>query len=266
MTYTIQQATLSRGITTVLDGVTLVLPRNRVIGLIGPNGSGKTTLLASLAGEKVVARGTISIDQDILADLSEAKLASRRAVMLSHNAIPFEMTVRQLVDIGLYSFPYWPDHAREQLVELVANVVGLSKYLDTPLLARSDGEQQRAHFARALVQTRASVQEQGKAWLLLDEPTANLDPLQQQSVMKICHDLSREQDVGIVVAIHDLTLARQWCDDVVMLGQQRVLCMGPACQELNPTNLRQMYGDSLAIHVVDEPVPGILIGSAAKLC
>ncbi len=211
----------------MLAPLSLELVPGSVTGVIGPNGSGKTTLLRALAG---LSRGpgTVTIDGALLATLPAARRARRLAWLPSTRDLAWPMLARHLVALGL-----GPGAARDDAAiaaALAAADAGgfATRRVDT----LSTGERARVLLARALVAS--------PDWLLLDEPTANLDPWHRLAVMAL---LRREagRGAGVVVALHDLDLARRHCDRLLLLSGGNLVADGPPDTVLSPANLARVF-------------------------
>lgn len=261
MTYGLQNVSVVRGEQLVLTDVSLTLGAGSLIGVIGPNGAGKSTLLGALAGDLALSQGTLGLDGVSVARLRQIDLARRRAVMAQQSAAIFNLSVRQVLELGLFAFEHWPGQQRDALLTEVAASTGVDRWLEQAMTARSVGEQQRVHFTRAVLQARAALQETGRAWLLLDEPTANQDPAHQQAMMQACQALLGEM-VGVVIVLHDLSLAAQWCDELIVIKNGRVVRHGSVKEVLTPETIHHAFGDQLGVHVNSTP-PGVIVYTRA---
>ena len=259
MTFKLDRVTVSRDQQVVLHDIDLQLPRERLVGIIGPNGAGKSSLLSVLAGDLKIDQGQVLLDDVSVAGQPPGDLAKRRAIMSQQPGAIFNLSIKQVLELGLYAFGHWPVPERERLLLSVAKTMGIDGWLSQSLTSRSWGQQQRVHFARALLQAQAAWHEQGKAWLLLDEPTASQDPWHQQSMLAAARDLMHWGQVGVVVVVHDLTLAAQWCDELVVIKEGRLLAKGPCRSVLTTDQLRQAFGQDLKIDVRWEPLPGVIM-------
>jgi len=259
MTFELQQVSLLRGEHVALRDIDLRLSRDRLVGVIGPNGSGKSSLLAVLAGDLRSDQGRVCIDDEPVLGRSSDELAKQRAIMAQQSEAIFNLTVRQVLELGLFAYAHWPMPKRDRLLRAVSESLGLDHWLDESLTARSLGQQQRVHFARALLQAQAAWHERGCAWLLLDEPTASQDPWHQQSMLAACKAFLSWGQVGVVVVMHDLTLAAQWCDDLVVLKDGDVLTQGPCRSVLTDKQLGLAFGNDLKIDVRWAPLPGVIM-------
>jgi iron complex transport system ATP-binding protein len=258
MTYELHNVSVNRGGNTVLRDLSLSIERGQVTGLIGPNGAGKSTLLAVLAGQMAGVSGQALLDEKPLSSLDVNTLARSRAVMAQQLPNDFHLTVEQVLRLGLYAFGDLAPGAAAPLIEQAASLVGVSPWLPRSMAAFSMGQQQRVHFARALVQRLAIERHQKRAWLLLDEPTANQDPLHQQTLLGCCRQLAT-QNSGVVIALHDLTLAAQWCDRLIVLSAGALAAQGPTREILTEDTIQRVFGADLRAHVIHEPAAGVVI-------
>lgn len=259
MTYELQNLSVDRGSARVLRGLSVSFERGQVTGVIGPNGAGKSTLLSVLAGQITCASGEIRLDAQLLSSFDPHRLARARAVMAQQLSSDFHLTVEQVLRLGLYAFGDLRPEQKQRLMLKAAEMTGIATWLPQSMAIYSSGQQQRVHFARALVQLLAIEQQQQVAWLLLDEPTANQDPLHQQRLLACCRQLTAQGRVGVVVALHDLTLAAQWCDRVVVVCEGELVAHGQTGEILNVAIIQRVFGADLEAHVICQPAPGVVI-------
>ena len=231
----------------VLHGVSCSVERGEWLGLLGPNGAGKTTALRSLAG-LVAYTGTVLVDGHDARALGRRELARRIAVVPQLPERPPELTVAEYVLLG--RTPHLGYLAAEDAKDRSAaaralNRLELAAFAERPLGSLSGGELQRAVLARALAQ-EAPI-------LLLDEPTSALDLGRQQQALELVHSL-REEGLTIVSAMHDLTLAGQYSDRLVLLDRGEVVDEGAAEHVLSAANIARFYGASVRIVHDDDGV------------
>jgi iron complex transport system ATP-binding protein len=216
--------------------VSLAVERGSFTGLLGPNGCGKTTLLKMMAGVLRPASGTVTLAGRALADMPR-RIAARHVAVVPQDTHPaFDYTALEIVLMGRH-----PHLGATQLEgpsdlaiahESLAST-GTLHLADRPFTSLSGGERQRVVIASALAQ-QPDV-------LLLDEPTASLDLGYQLEVAALLRRLSREHDVTMVMATHDLNLAASMCDALALLRQGRLLRHGPTADVLTGTAVRQLY-------------------------
>jgi iron complex transport system ATP-binding protein len=246
-----------RGVSVALDGrpvltdLSLRVPGGSRLGLIGPNGSGKTTLLRAIAG-LVAHDGEIRVGDAPGGSLSRRELARRIALVPQNPAVPPGVTVTDYVLLGRTPhIPYLGSESRRDLT-IVASVLDhldLAGLAGRRLDALSGGERQRAVLARALAQ-QAPV-------LLLDEPTTGLDVGHQQQVLELVDTLRHDLDLTVVSAMHDLTLAGQFADELVLLDGGRIAAAGPAAAVLTEQVIARHYAAS--VRVLEDPDGGIVV-------
>lgn len=228
----------------MLRGVSLDLSAGEWLSLIGPNGAGKSTLLRTVAG-LVAYRGTICLDGTELRALSRRAAARRLAFVPQTPLLPPEMTVGEYVLLGrtphLGYFAVESEHDRTAAAAALARL-DLDRFATRRLGSLSGGEAQRSVLARALAQE--------VPLLLLDEPTTSLDVGRQQQVLELVEELREEQGLTVLSAMHDLTLAGQYAERLVMLAGGRVVASGTPAEVLTEQKIARFY--QARVHVVRE--------------
>lgn len=256
----------TRGARVVLHGVSVALRPGEVLGVLGANGAGKTTLLATLAGELPPGAGSVQLAGRPLGQWRAAALARRRAVLPQAPSLAFDLGVDEVVRMGAYPFP---ELAPAPLAALAKEALALTQA--QALAGRrhgslSGGEQQRVQFARVIVQLLACRAPDEYRALLLDEPTASLDPRHQIALLRAVFALTHQHRVAALVVLHDVNLAARWCDRILLLGRGRVLALGSPRQVLTAAHLRAVY--DVSVHVVNHPqrpeLPWILFDDDRK--
>lgn len=252
MTYDVQQMTVRKGGRDILRELSFHLPRRRITALVGPNGAGKTTLLQVLAGDLIPDQGVVTIDGERLKLHSAQHLAMCRVMMAQQMQAVFNLSVADTMALGLYAFGGRANTEHDERISHVAQMLGLTQLLAKPMTQCSIGQQQRVHFARALVQAFATIEVHGRAWLLLDEPTTSQDPWHQQQLMSHLHQLTCKYELGVVVVLHDLSLVMQWCNDVMILKDQAILDHGPTLEVMVPSAIQRTFGMELDVCLVGQ--------------
>jgi iron complex transport system ATP-binding protein len=237
--------TFGYGETPVVRGVSLDVPANGVVGIIGPNGSGKTTLLRLLAGTRKPQQGGVRLDGAALASLSRGEIARRMAVVPQETQLAFEYSVLEVVLMGRYPHlgAFQIEGPRD--VELARNALastGTLAFEARMFSTLSGGEKQRVIIAAALAQISASERTpEQPAILLLDEPTAALDLKYQLETASLLRSLHSAHALSVVVSTHDLNFASALCQTLVMLKGGEVLAAGPVDKVLTPARIRELY-------------------------
>lgn len=186
----------------IVRDVSFSMTHGSVISLVGPNGAGKTTLLKALSGLLAVASGEIRIDGHAIETLSRRDLAKKVSYLPQRIDTPYPFSVRDFIMLSRYPHRSRWCGASEKDSEIVHSLIqrfDLKRIAEARLDKISGGELQRAYIAGALAQ--------GATYLLLDEPTASLDPLQEERLFSMLHALRAEDDVGIIVSTHNLSRA-----------------------------------------------------------
>ena len=239
------------GGTQVLDDVSFDVADGEWVALIGPNGAGKTTLLRALVG-LVPHSGDIRVFGDSARTLSHRALAQRTALVPQVPLMPAEATVRQYVQLGRTPhISYFGSESRADREEVASAIerLDLQGFADRALGSLSGGERQRAVLARALAQN-APV-------LLLDEPTTALDVGRQQQVLEIVDALRVDHALTVLSTMHDLTLAGQYADRLLLLDGGRVVAEGSASDVLTGALISEHYGAE--VQVVGAPETGVVV-------
>ena len=235
----------------VINGVDVDIPARSWVALIGPNGAGKTTLLRAVAG-LVAYSGSIEIGARPTLGMGRRRLSQLVAFLPQRPIMPEGVTVADYVAIGRTPYiPYWGTESAEDraVVSEVLERLELRDLGHRHIESLSGGESQRAVLARALAQ-RSQI-------LLLDEPTSALDVGHQQQVMELIDDLRVEQDLTVLTALHDLTLAGQFAERLVLLDQGIVVSEGQAREVLTEERIQRHY--AATVRVVDEPGAGLTV-------
>lgn len=222
----------------VLSGVSLEVRSGQVVALIGQNGAGKTTLIRALNGSIAAqVEGEISVDGKELRQLSRREIASRIAVVAQENETRFPITILEFVLAGRFvngtAFGWEKEADIDSAMRALADC-DLAGYGGRLMNELSGGERQRVVLARALA-TNARI-------LLLDEPTANLDIAHQAMMFRLVRERCGSCGASAVVITHDLNLAAEFADEIVMLRDGRISASGPPETVLTEKNIAEVFG------------------------
>lgn len=243
----------NRGHREVLRQISLALQPGEVFSLLGANGAGKSTLLSAFAGEIKPTRQAhqaypVVLNGRALSDLSAAQQARCRTVLPQKPGLAFDLQVSEVVAMGAYPFPALSQGEVDALTWTTLQRADITGLAQRRYLELSGGEQQRVQFARVILQILAERQAdpQGR-YMLLDEPTASLDPLHQQTLLKTVSELARTERIGVLVILHDVNLAALWSDRIALLLDGALLACGEPMTVLTPENLKRVYGVEVRI-------------------
>lgn len=224
------------GLRRILENVSLEVQAGEVVGLIGPNGAGKSTLIRAISGVIPVKTGNVSVNGVNLLVLPPLARARLLAVVPQAAALPPAFTVWETVLLGRTPYLNFLGQISSRDEEIVWQALAKVDALD--LRERrvgelSGGEQQRVLLARALAQATPI--------LLLDEPTSHLDLHYQIRFMETVRSLAQEDNLAILIALHDLNLAARFTDRILLLVEGKVQAAGRPEQVLLPSLLSQAY-------------------------
>lgn len=255
--------------TDILRDIDLRIRPGAFVGVIGPNGAGKTTLMRVLAGVLRPTSGEVLFEGGSVHRLSETARARSIAFMSQNPGIGFGFTVADVVSMGRYAHrsPWWRNGLRgreegarnttaraagrgangaggerddrtvsndQAIVERAMAATEVSHLRDRPVTNLSGGEAQRVFLARTLAQQ--------PRLLFLDEPTSDLDIRFQMEILDLVRDLRQKQNLTVVMAIHDLTWALRYCDEILALQDGRVAGFGHAGDVLTPDLISDVFG------------------------
>ncbi|MDO8682269.1 MAG: heme ABC transporter ATP-binding protein [Armatimonadota bacterium] len=228
---------VSYGDTKVVRGVTFEIGKGDFVAVVGPNGSGKTTLLRAMSRALKPSKGAVYLDEREIFHFHGRTLAQQMAVVPQDSEAAFEFTALEIVLMG--RSPHLGRFALEGAHDLEIAREAMSKtrtlYLaERPVTTLSGGERQRVIIARALAQQPEII--------LLDEPTSHLDINFQVEILEMIHRLAREKQIAALAVLHDLNLAAQYCDRMILLKDGLIHSMGEPEEVLTPDNIREVYG------------------------
>ncbi|MGA2067457.1 MAG: ABC transporter ATP-binding protein [Thermoguttaceae bacterium] len=226
----------------VLQNVAMDIAAGEFVGLIGPNGSGKTTLLRVISGVLPAWQGEVWLGGRKLREMGRRNVARIVAHLLQECALGLAFSVREVVLMG--RSPHLPRFGRETerdfaLVASAMDLANVSHIADRPITEISGGERQRAFIAMCLAQEPRV--------LLLDEPTSHLDIGHQLSILNLLRNLNRRARMTVVAVFHDLNLAAEYCDRLVLLDRGRVVAAGTPVNVLTAEMILGVYGVSVLV-------------------
>ncbi len=205
-------------------------------GIIGPNGSGKTTLFKGLTGDLDLKSGEVFLDKQNVNKLSLRKKAQRIAVVSQHTEIT-DMSVFDYVLMGRMPFRkhfhFFESKTDIETARKYMKLTNVYRFKDKPMSELSGGEQQLAAIARALTQE--------PQLLLLDEPTSHLDITHQVQILNLIQELNEKLELTVLIIIHDLNLAGEYCDYLLMMKDGEIFVQGEPSEVLNYQIIEDVY-------------------------
>ncbi|WP_235183149.1 heme ABC transporter ATP-binding protein [Deinococcus phoenicis] len=230
----------------LLRKVTFGLTGGEMLVVLGRNGAGKSTLLKHLTGE--LGKGGVRMFGQTLRDHAPGDLARRRAALPQQTLMTFAYEVLDVVLLGRIPHGRRETDEDREVARAALERVGLAGFEHRNILTLSGGEQQRVHLARVLAQLWAAPAEPEKPprVLLLDEPTSSLDLAHQHATLRLARDLCAE-GVGVIAVLHDLNLAAQYADRVLIVSGGRVTALGTPEEVLTPAIIEDAFGHRVAV-------------------
>ena len=228
---------------TVVDSISFEIPKGKVLSLIGPNGAGKSTVMHIIS--RLVARDTGMVDfegRDVVKWKSR-ELAQRLAILTQTNNIQMKLTVRELVTFG--RFPYSGSHITEEdkkIIDKAVSYMELADFEDRFIDELSGGQRQRAYIAMVIAQDTE--------YILLDEPTNNLDIYHATNMMKIVRRLCDELGKTVILVLHEINYAAFYSDYICAFVDGKIARFGTVKEVITKENLSSIYGVDFEIQEI----------------
>jgi iron complex transport system ATP-binding protein len=242
----INELTVRAGSKVLVDNVTICVEPGTWMTVIGRNGAGKTTLVEAVAGIRRISSGSISVSGQPMASLNERERARLIALVPQRPSIPNGMDVKDYVALGRTAYHGLlraPSASDRAIVDSVLERMSLAEFAHRDVATLSGGERQRMVLARALAQSTKVI--------VLDEPTTGLDLRHQMDLLELLKTEVAECGLTIVATLHDLTLAGQFADRLVLLDRGEVVLDGPAHEVIRSDELGRCYQMSLRVIDID---------------
>jgi iron complex transport system ATP-binding protein len=243
--------TISYNDRVAVSNVTLTLDAGEITALVGPNGAGKSTLLRTLNGQVRRTSGSVLLDGQPIERYTRRTIGRRIAVVAQEAELRFPVTVLEFVLGGRFAWASnsgwgWETERDLRIATDVLNETELTELSSRLMNELSGGERQRAVLARALA-TEAS-------FLLLDEPTANLDLSHQSTLLTLVRNRCDQRQAASLVVTHDLNLAAQFADRILLMKNGRAVRSGKPDEVLTPQLLREVF--EVEVLVDAHPITG----------
>ena len=220
----------------IFNDLSVSFPQGGFCSILGPNGSGKTTLLKCIVGLLQPSGGTIILDGKSLPEYKMMDLARKIAYVPQYQDIVFDISVFDYVMLGRnpYQTPWEMQRAEDkEIVEEMLQKCNVWHYRDTLLQSLSGGERQRVMIARAMAQQTGI--------MLLDEPLSNIDVTHKFEIMDILQQLNEEQQVTVLIILHDLPIAKSYSKQGLLLKSGNALYFGDSNAVLTEQNIRNCF-------------------------
>ena len=219
---------------TVVDGVSFSIPRGKVLSLIGPNGAGKSTVMGIIS--RLIARdeGLVDFDGQDITKWKSKELAKKLAILTQSNQIQMKLTVRELVSFGRFPYSGGRNTADDEAaIDRAIAYMELEEFEDRFIDELSGGQRQRAMIAMVIAQDTEFV--------LLDEPTNNLDIYHATNMMKIVRRLCDELGKTVILVLHEINYAAFYSDYICAFADGKIAKFGTVEEVMTKEVLSQIY-------------------------
>ena len=244
----------SHGISLLINGEKIIshldleIIPGEITAILGPNGAGKSTALKILAGDIQPSYGDVKYNNINLSEISIVERARLRSVMSQSQTVAFDFTTLEIIEMGWihennesYSFSY------SDALEEIINICDLHSLLLRRFNTLSGGEQKRVNFARILLQLWIPKTDNYSRYLLLDEPFTNLDIFHELKMLKIIKSYL-SKNIGILIVLHDLNVARKLADNVTLMREGRTIRQGPTDEVFQEDLLSKTFNTCVKVN------------------
>lgn len=237
--------------TVIASGIDLSIEAGELVAVIGINGAGKSTLLKTLTKDQPPLKGNIFLNKLSLSHFSNKSLSESISVVLTNQIFSKNLTVFELVALGRQPYTNWLGRLSPQdfvRVEQALEQVGLTELSQKKCDELSDGQLQKVMIARALAQNTPLI--------FMDEPTTHLDMYHKAYVLQLLKRLTQETKKAIVFATHEINLALQLCDKIILINKSKVVYGSPTkliedkvFEDLFPAETIQFHPETSSFHI-----------------
>ncbi len=228
----------------VVNEVSFQVPKGKVLSLIGPNGAGKSTVMGMISRLIAKDAGVINFEGEELSKWKSKELAKHLAILTQHNNIQMKLTVRELVAFG--RFPYSGSRLTAEdnaMVDKALCYMELQEFEDHYIDELSGGQRQRAYIAMVIAQDTE--------YVLLDEPTNNLDIYHASNLMRIARRLCDELGKTVILVLHEINYAAFYSDYICALKEGKIAKFGPVEEVITKETLSEIYRVDFEIMNID---------------
>ena len=225
----------------ILRDVSLTIKKNEVLSLLGPNGSGKSTLLKIISGDINPNSGSVLFDDINLNNINIIDRARIRSVMSQSQDIIYDFSVKEVIEMGWLEGKEFITEKFDNALHKVGMECEISHLFDKSFNQLSGGEKRKVHFARTLIQMYNRDFETKSRYIMLDEPTANLDISHELQLINILKKKTLE-GFGVFIILHDLNLAYHFSDKVAFIKEGKICAFGTPDEVFKEEILTEIYG------------------------
>ena len=238
----------------ILEDINIEIKKGMILSILGPNGAGKSSLLNILSGDIESNIGNVFYDNTDIKNISIQERAFIRSVMSQNQPIVFDFSVRDIVEMG------WLDKGNIRYSNNINNaIIGVLNDCEIAHLEKrkfntlSGGEQRRVHFARSLIQLWRESGNKDSRYLMLDEPTSNLDLSHQIKLMNMLKKLAND-GVGILLILHDLNLAFNFSDYIAIIKNGKLFAYDKPLNIINKNILEDVFELTFNVDIIDNKI------------
>lgn len=221
----------------IANDITIEFQKSKLIALVGINGIGKSTLLKTITGIQKPLEGTVYLNEKNIENYSAVDLAQLMSVVLTEKLPPSNLTVFELVALGRQPYTNWLGTLTSKDIEKVNDAIRLTQIehlVEKKHFEISDGQLQKVLIARALAQDTPLI--------ILDEPTTHLDLLHKFTLLQLLQKLAKETEKCIVFSTHDIDLAIQLCDEMIIMTPEKTVQSSP-CELIKSGIFDNLFND-----------------------
>ena len=233
----------------VIQDLSLDFKMGEFCALLGPNGAGKSTLLMTMIGFQTITQGEILLKKTSLKEWKKNELAKVISLIPQNFKLQFDHRVYDLVLMGRFPYlGYWQNYTKKDrdITDRILKQLDLFKLKDKMFSQLSGGEKKRVSIARVLAQQTEII--------LMDEAFANLDINHQLEIMQTLSEINREYKKMIILVSHNINLAADYCDRIIMMKDGKIAADGNPEKIINPDTIKELYGANLK--VIKNPLSG----------
>lgn len=206
----------------VADAISIQIEKAKLVAIIGVNGSGKSTLLKTLSGIQPALSGNFFLNGKAFQNYNHQSLASLISLVLTQQNFSKNLSVIEFISLGRHPYTNWlgiTSRADKIIIAKAIQQVGIEKLKGKKCDELSDGQLQKVMIARALAQNTPAI--------LMDEPTSHLDMYHKAQVLHLLKSITQETQKSIVFATHEINLAMQLCDQIILINKGKVIQGSP---------------------------------------